>query len=282
MQDSGARYPALDDLAEAFPVHAMPLAPSSKCMEPGSFGFPLECFQSRHVSGDSVVVEVALHNAPQPGSRLWYRVMPVPHQFESYCLQLCAQPLCDRSSFHCEASTQVRSPTAMRETEKVEALGFAFPSSAPVLLGLSAKLDQTRLLRVQAQSELLHPFPQIFEELLGFMPVLESHHDVIGVANDDAVTFRLPLPPLVRPLVEGVMQVDVREQRRYHRPLRRAYLCFRPFPVLGYAGPQPFPDQALYPRVSDPVRDELLQPFMGKIVEKSLNVGVVVALAPSL
>lgn len=144
MQDSGAWYPAFDDSVEAFAVHAMRLAPPSKCVKPISFGFALECFQGRHISRDRVVVEVALHNAPQPCSRVWNRVMPVTHQFESNCLQLCAQPLRDRSSFHCEASTPVRSPTAMREAQEVEALGFAFPSSASVLLGLSVKLDQPR------------------------------------------------------------------------------------------------------------------------------------------
>jgi integrase len=40
------------------------------------------------------------------------------------------------------------------------------------------------------------------------------------------------LPPLICPLFEYVMQIDIRKQRRYHRSLRRTLLRLRPFTAI--------------------------------------------------
>ena len=67
--------------------------------------------------------------------------------------------------------------------------------------------------RRSAPGELRESFAQINPEPLRVIPVLETHHEVIGETHDHDITARPPGPPLVRPEVEDVVQVDVRKQR---------------------------------------------------------------------
>jgi hypothetical protein len=52
------------------------------------------------------------------------------------------------------------------------------------------------------------------------------------ITHNDYVASGVFLPPLMCPLVENVMQVDVRKHGRYDRPLRCAYLRAEPLAVL--------------------------------------------------
>ena len=69
------------------------------------------------------------------------------------------------------------------------------------------------------------PSAKISQEPLRVSLVLEPHDVVVGVANDDHVTVRVPAPPLVGPEVKYVVQVDVGQQRRCRCSLRRPALC---------------------------------------------------------
>jgi hypothetical protein len=42
--------------------------------------------------------------------------------------------------------------------------------------------------------------------------VLQTHHEVVGVANDVHLTARVPLSPLLEPQIEHVVQIHVRQQ----------------------------------------------------------------------
>ena len=54
---------------------------------------------------------------------------------------------------------------------------------------------------------------------MGIGLALEPHDDIVRIAHNDHVAGGFPLSPAVGPEVEGVVQVDIREQRRDHRPL---------------------------------------------------------------
>jgi hypothetical protein len=43
--------------------------------------------------------------------------------------------------------------------------------------------------------------------------MLKPQHDIVGVPDDEHVTAGVPLPPLLGPEIEDVVQVDVSEQR---------------------------------------------------------------------
>src|SRR5271154_3707359 len=103
--------------------------------------------------------------------------------------------------------------------------------------------------------------------------MLEPNDSVIRIADDDDVTLRI-LPPLVGPLVEYVVQVDIRKQRRNHRALRSPLLCLRPFTVFDYPCIKPFPDQSQDSRVGDPPSDHFHQVFFVDVVEKALQVQI--------
>src|ERR1700689_2689451 len=70
------------------------------------------------------------------------------------------------------------------------------------------------------------------------------------------------------------MQVDVGQQWRDYRTLRRPNLPWCHLPVLRHPGFQPLADQSDHPPVADPVFDEADQPFMTNRVEESGDVGV--------
>jgi len=97
--------------------------------------------------------------------------------------------------------------------------------------------------------------------------VLESHNQIVSVADDDQIARCLPFPPCFHPLIEYVVQIDIRQQRRYYRPLRSAYLCLRPLTFLTDSRLQPFMDQTVYSRVGDTMLDELLRSFVAHVVK---------------
>ena len=59
---------------------------------------------------------------------------------------------------------------------------------------------------------MLQPVTKSILERLSVAAILESDDEVVGVAHDDDFAARMPLPPLVDPLVQHVVQVDVDEQ----------------------------------------------------------------------
>ena len=111
-------------------------------------------------------------------------------------------------------------------------------------------------------------------EAPGVCLVFEADDDVVGVAHDDHVARGLPPSPAFGPEIEDVVQVDVGEQRRDHRPLPRSRLTDRDDPVFQDARPQPFLDQADDALVADPVFQETDQPFLADRIEECADVGV--------
>jgi len=159
-----------------------------------------------------MVVEVALHDRPEPLARFRHGIMPAPPELPLDFLQLRPQALADRLALHGEVPVPVF-PTQVRESQKVERLGLAFPSAFPVPLGIPPELDPARFLRVQFQSKLPQPFPEILPKTVSFRRVLEPQDRIIGLAHDDHVSSCVFLAPRVHPEVEDVVQIDIRQQR---------------------------------------------------------------------
>ena len=68
------------------------------------------------------------------------------------------------------------------------------------------------------QPELRQPLPKLFQKPLRFRPVLESRYEIVGVADHYHLAFRHFLAPDLRPQIEDMMQVHVRQQRRDDSP----------------------------------------------------------------
>jgi hypothetical protein len=67
---------------------------------------------------------------------------------------------------------------------------------------------------MQSQSELCQTFSQ-FRQIRPRRPLLlEAHHTVVCVSQHDDLSSPWLFPPVLNPKIEGVVQVDIRQQRR--------------------------------------------------------------------
>ena len=117
----------------------------------------------------------------------------------------------DRLSKHNEPSVS-RAVARMRETEEVERFWLSLATTLAVSSGEPPKLDQTRFVGVQFQTELAETISQVIVELFGIRTVFEAKHTVVGKSHDDHVTARMSPSPLVGPQIEHVVQVHVGKQ----------------------------------------------------------------------
>ena len=103
-----------------------------------------------------------------------------------------------------------RGSAVMREPKEVEGFRPTLAASAAVRHGEPAELDATGLVRVECQTETGQPLPKIGQEALRVILMLESDHEIVGVADNHrfaACLLRAPLP--VKPEVQDIVQVDV-------------------------------------------------------------------------
>src|SRR3990172_3331349 len=141
-----------------------------------------------------------------------------------YCFELCPKTLGDCPATYGE-SIAFQSPAAyVREPEKVERFRLPFFPFRSVRFREPSELDESGFLVVNFQTVFGESFLHFFQKAFRLTLVLEPHNEVVGIAYDDYLTACFALSPSLYPLVKDVMQVDVAEQGRYDRPLRRAYL----------------------------------------------------------
>ena len=274
MQNLRTGNPTIDQLHVPGPGHSTALTTAPESAPPLPDHLCPEAIEAVHVAGDGMIVKVAANDRLQPPPSLGHRVMPSSPQLRLDLLQLRGQALAHRLTLD-EKSIRLPSLAAeMRKTQKVEIIRLPLTALLPIVVGVTSKLDEPRFLRVQFQPKLLQPLLPGSVATLGIALMLKTHDDIIGVTDHNDCPSGLLFPPLLDPQVEYVVQVDVRQQRRYNRPLWRTYRRLRPHPVLGYPGPEPFADQTQYPRVGNPMLDKPHQPCVVKRIEKSTNVGI--------
>src|SRR6266545_668878 len=225
------------------------------------------------VHGDPVIPHVAPNDRAQIGADRRDGLVQTPPKLELHRLQLRLPPRAHRLPQHRELPPP-RLPAAVREAEKVEALGSPVAPASPVGRREAAKFDETRLVGMQRQPERRESLAQLGEELLGLPPMLESHNEVIGKAHDHHVSARLLLPPPLDPEIEHVVQIEVGQQRADASALHRPYLAPCPRALLQHAGVQPFLDESHDAPVRNPVLDKLHQPPVIEGVEKPTDVGI--------
>src|SRR5216683_1446044 len=133
-------------------------------------------------------------------------------------------------------------PAGMLESQEGERLRFSLSTLGPIEPRKPPEPDQPCLFFIQLQpilAQMLLQFPKV---ALCLVLALEAEDGIVGVAHDGDLAMRR-LPPLIRPLIEHIVQVYVTEQRRNHRALGRPCFCFRPDAVLHHPGLQPFLNQ---------------------------------------
>src|SRR5208282_2590489 len=123
-----------------------------------------------------------------------------------------------------------------------ECLRLPFSATAQVFSRKPAKLQKPCLVRMKCQLESPESFVKVRQEPFGLPTILESHNEVVRIADDDHVAFCLLLPPLMDPLVERVVEVDVGQERADTATLNRTHFPARPLPLFQHTGLQPFLD----------------------------------------
>jgi hypothetical protein len=137
--------------------------------------------------------------------------MPAPLQFGLHLVQLLPHPL-PHGPPHNEELPRPGLPADMREAQEVEALRLSLTPLLSVGRCIAPKLEDAGLVGVQLQRELPQPLAELSQEPFGVRALLESNSEIIGKTRNDNTAARVPMPPLLDPQVEDVVEVEVRQQ----------------------------------------------------------------------
>src|ERR1022692_4553887 len=189
MQNVRHGQPAEREAMQSVPVETGALAALAQLGPPQS-GQPVpKDPQAVEVSRYRVIVEVALHDRPEPLAGVRNRSMPTLAELLLKFPQLPPQALGDRFALHGKLPPPVL-PADVREAQKVERLRLTFSSPFPVQFGKRPELDPARFVKMQFQSKLPQPFPEVLQETVGFRLRLETEDRVssAGESHPDALS----------------------------------------------------------------------------------------------
>ena len=268
MQHPAWRDVLAGEAIETRPVEPVTLAPAQQGMPPCAANLGAEAIQSQQVRWDCMVLEVAIQDPLKPRTNNRYRFVPPLVELLADRGQSCTHTLLGRQPHDLELSFSVR-PATMREPKEVERLRSALPPPAPPLSRKTTELNQPRLIRVQAQSELGQPFPQFLQEGSRCPHLLKAHHTVIGITSYNDLSAPWLFSPVLNPEIERVVQVNIRQQRRYYCPLRSSLYGGNPLFVFDHSRFEPFAYQSYDPLIGDPVPEKPKHPLVIDFVERS-------------
>src|SRR5260370_21863494 len=147
MEHSQLGKPALRQVEHPGPVDSVFLAPAANSMPPADQHPVPEQGQASVVSRYRVVVEVPLHDRPEPLAGLGNGIVHALAELRFYLPQLGPHAFANRRAPH-HKSPQTILPANVRAAYKVEPLGFPFPSTSPLLFSKSPQLDPPPLILV--------------------------------------------------------------------------------------------------------------------------------------
>ena len=87
-------------------------------------------------------------------------------------------------------------------------------TSSALLRSETAELDQTGFVRMKRQRKPPQPFPHRVQEAPGIALMLAADDKIVGIPDDDHVARGFAPSLALGPEVEGVVQVDVGQERR--------------------------------------------------------------------
>jgi hypothetical protein len=199
-------------MREAIPRQTLTLAATLQGVQPVPHRLCAECCDLVHVARNGVVIAIPTDHSPQPRALLADRLMTLREQRPLHRLQLGPEPLTRCPPPHEEPSALVRHATDVSEAQKVEGLRSAFPALLSVAGGEPPKLDQSRFVGVQSQTESGETFPKLLQEPFGLAAMLETNDEIVSVTHDDDIARGELRPPPVDPQVEDIMVVQIGQE----------------------------------------------------------------------
>ena len=273
MANASRGKPPRDETLHAAPGQMVTLTATAQHRPPQVAHCRAKGAQRRTIHRHPVVAEVTQQDRAQVCSLFPNGRVHASPQFFFQSSQLGLPPLPHRLSQHREVSLS-GFPATMRETQKVKRLRFAVASVSSVLLRIAAKLDDSRLVGMQLQSELREALAQFRQKPLCFMTMLEARNEVISKTDEDHLSVRLLLSPSLDPEVEYIVQIDIRQQWADAPTLHGSYLTLDSLALLQHASVQPFLDQTHDAPVGYAMLDEPHQPSVIESVVKPPDVGI--------
>src|SRR5467141_2143340 len=266
--------PASDEAPHAIPKDAAILAaPRQRAVPEPPHLEPKEP-QRILVQGHAVIPNVPTYHRLQPFALVGDGFVHASLKFGFHLVQLGLQSLAYRLPQHRKPSIAPLLYADMRKEEKVKRLRFPCSTPLPLIDRIRTELQKSRFLGMPFQVELLHTFRKFRSKLIGIRFAVESHHDVVRESHDDDIAVCPLLTPRLDPQIEYVMKIDVSQKRRCTSTLGRPFLRPYSFPILQHAGVQPFLDQPHDAPICNPMLNELHKPFVGKSIEKALDVQI--------
>jgi len=212
MADASRRKPAGHKAPHPSPRQVIALASTAKYPPPEATDSAPEGADGRAIHGHAVIAYMPQNDRAHISTLLRDGRVQAPPQFGFHLVQLGLPPLSHRLAQHREPAL-ARLPAAMREAKEVKGLRFALAPRSPALRREAAKADEARLVRMQLQTELRESLAKLSQKPLGLVPMLESDHEVIGVAHEHHIALSLPRSPSLDPKVEPVVQVKISQER---------------------------------------------------------------------
>src|SRR4029077_11417418 len=207
------------------------------------------------IGRDRVVGEVASHDLPQPFPLLWNRLMHSTQKLRLNVPQLSSHAVASGLPLKLEVAA-ARSTTDEGEAQEREGFRLSKPAPLAIVRSKAAELNQASLVRVERQCKFPKPGMHRIKEATCVALMLKADHQIVGVSHDDHVAPGLLPSPALSPKVEAVMQVDIGEDRRNHRPLACSPVIHCHDPVFEYPRSQPFLAEADDALVTDPMFKE--------------------------
>lgn len=150
------------------------------------------------IVGHCIVLPPTTDHAGQPATRLAHGVMPTAFKLNLDRRERATHPRSHRDSLECKSSGPCLA-AQVREPQKVERLALASALSLPSSRAVAIELNQASLLGMTIQAEFTEPL---------------TEHEVVRIADSNAIAYRMLRSPLVDPQIESVVQEYIRQQWR--------------------------------------------------------------------
>ena len=158
------------------PASTATLAAAADYGKPQLGDFIHEAAEVSAVARDSMVIQPALNNTPQPATSFAKRSVHTPLELRLDLCEFGTHSLRNRVTVNRKPTMRLRLGTQVCEPQKIKGLGSAVTVSMASLSRVLSKFNQTSLVLVQLQAKLGKPGMELFQARGCFALVLKANH----------------------------------------------------------------------------------------------------------